>query len=572
MLNFGNREFRNIQEQVAKNQYDIATLTQLITTTGITMKGEVETLPSDAAIGDAYVVEEILYLYTENGWVRLSGPEGPVGIQGPAGPQGIRGNRVTYGNTAPSGAIEGDMWITSDGLLKYYSETYKSWQTYMSIKGPQGPQGNRGPQGYQGIQGPAGPAGADGQPAPVVEIQGELESITELPNAAATVENGGRNYAYLIPIDGANHIYIITPDGDSFAWSDGGIFALDDVQSSVNETALNEIATTRVAHDGTAWSSLYIKKYDGTESVVRFPRVNGVQIVGSTTEKKINYIQNQSQGSKAKVYVDSTNVTYTGDTHYFNAANGTSIGSINSNGFYYGSDKLATEAYVQQQASSGSGGSASAYDIQLNGGLELDWDLTQWSNSKTDTTKTLTGTEMARFYNNVLSIPALEDLLNSIYRALPTRNATYYGYCNDDFSSEDGEHSQSTSAITYHPKIEFWNQLYSFSDGATYDPYNYPWYFTTYYINMNLSPISTDAKYALINLKYVQPEEKYIEVAIKLYGIDFEEDSDGHEVMYFSLDKIEYNISGLADWPHSTNYLYFDSHPTNYVNLAVRNA
>ena len=567
MLNFGNREFRNIQEQVAKNQYDIATLTQLITTTGITMKGEVETLPSDAAVGDAYVVEEILYLYTENGWVRLSGPEGPIGIQGPAGPQGIRGNRVTYGNTAPSGAIEGDMWITSDGLLKYYSEVYKSWQTYMSIKGPQGPQGNRGPQGYQGIQGPAGPAGADGQPAPVVEIQGELESITELPNAAATVENGGRNYAYLIPIDGANHIYIITPAADSFAWSDGGVFALDDIQVP-NETALNQIATTRVAHEGSTWSKLYLKKYDGTEAAVSFPRINGVQIIGSTTEKKINYIQNQSQGSKAIVSVDYYDATYKANNHNFKDANGTDIGKIDSSGFYYNGQKLATEAYVQQQG--GSGNSASAYDIVLDGGVEIDFDLTQWPDSKTDTTKTLTGSEMVRFYNSVLNINALEDLLNSMFTNLPTRASEYYGYCNDSISTEDGEHSQS-GIVNYHPKINVWNQVYTFADGATYDPYNYPWYFTTYYVTMNLSPISTDAKYALINIKYVQPEEKYFELAIKLYGIDFEEDSDGHEVMYFSLDKIEYSIYGLSDWPHPTNYLYYNSHPTNYVNLAVRN-
>jgi hypothetical protein len=100
----------------------------------------------------------------------LTGPEGPQGAQGPKGDRGEDGSSVVIlGSLAsmgdlPSDAEIGDGYLI-DGDLHVWDGA--SWVNVGQVRGPQGPQGPQGPTGPQGAQGPTGsqgpigPAGAD---------------------------------------------------------------------------------------------------------------------------------------------------------------------------------------------------------------------------------------------------------------------------------------------------------------------------------------------------------------------------------------------------------------------------
>ena len=152
MLKFGNKEFRNLQEQVEANMQNIAMLmegTVVLDEFGIKVVGEVAAiadLPTvaeykeaheDWEYGDAYAVGTEapyeLYILTrandthdDDYWFEIGEfpMPGPVGPRGPVGPQGPQGQTGEQG-----------------------------------IQGVQGPQGEQGPEGVQGIQGETGPQG-----------------------------------------------------------------------------------------------------------------------------------------------------------------------------------------------------------------------------------------------------------------------------------------------------------------------------------------------------------------------------------------------------------------------------
>ena len=174
MLNFGNKEFRNLQEQVLKNMRDITTIEEgatVLAEFGIKVVGQVTDkalLPENytGAYGDAYIVGQAdvppydMYVWTRSfigeardKWLSLGkfpnpgpeGPQGPQGIEGPVGPEGPQGPR--------------------------------------GYAGPQGPKGEAGPQGIQGIQGPKG------DPGRAFTIIGTYANIESLPDVS-TVEDG----------------------------------------------------------------------------------------------------------------------------------------------------------------------------------------------------------------------------------------------------------------------------------------------------------------------------------------------------------------------------------------------
>ena len=150
MLRYGNKDIRNLQEQVAKNMDDIAYILNsgkgdVARNYGLKIVFQLEELPTvdefkeeyaDWSYGDAVLVGTDLYVLVrgydeeEDYWDDLGtfpvvGPEGPQGEQGIQGPQGETG-----------------------------------------AQGPQGPQGERGPQGAIGAQGPQGPQGETGEQGP----------------------------------------------------------------------------------------------------------------------------------------------------------------------------------------------------------------------------------------------------------------------------------------------------------------------------------------------------------------------------------------------------------------------
>ena len=137
MLNFGNKEFRNLQEQVLENMKNIKSL-QDLSLVGINVDYIVEDLSSIqspeagqmAAVGAA--APYTLYVYYNSSWVSFGEfpKEGPQGLQGPAGPQGPQGPRGFTGDIGPRGS-QGE-------------------------RGAQGPRGATGARGEKGDKGDAG--------------------------------------------------------------------------------------------------------------------------------------------------------------------------------------------------------------------------------------------------------------------------------------------------------------------------------------------------------------------------------------------------------------------------------
>ena len=176
MFRFGNQEFKNLEEQVLKNQQDIQDFkdgNQTIAEFGITVVGilsSVSQLPASGDnFGDAYLIGTKtpydMRVWTRNipqqraMWVDL----GAFPLQGPVGPKGDKGSQIYSGNGLPTiTGQEGDIYInTATGILYQYEGT--EWKEKFSIKGPMGP---RGLQGLQGIQGPKGETGRMGPIGP----------------------------------------------------------------------------------------------------------------------------------------------------------------------------------------------------------------------------------------------------------------------------------------------------------------------------------------------------------------------------------------------------------------------
>lgn len=242
MLKFGNQEFRNLEEQVFKNQQDIQDFkdgNQTIAEFGITVVGilsSVDQLPASGDnFGDAYLIgTETPYdmrVWTRNipeqkaMWVDL----GAFPLQGPQGPKGDKGSQIYSGNGLPTIiGQEGDIYInTATGILYQYEGT--EWKEKFSIKGPMGPRGLQGHQGIQGkrgatgLPGPIGPQGAQGPKGdygPSFNIQGTLASTANLPTPTADMKSKG--YSYIIPdTAGVKHVWVIQGT-NTLQWTDLG--------------------------------------------------------------------------------------------------------------------------------------------------------------------------------------------------------------------------------------------------------------------------------------------------------------------------------------------------------------
>lgn len=267
MITVNGKELRNLEEQVQANKNNIERIIEgeeLLARLGIKVVGQVEAeseLPNPVTyagdFGDAFLVGlETPYDYyiftrpfegeTDPQWFNLgpfpvAGPQGPQGIQGPKGADGVRGSQWFSGTGQPtttSGYNLGDYYINVgtgniwhlhdvDGVAKWLLEGNIMGPT--GAQGPQGLQGLQGEQGPQGIQGPSGPAG------PVVDIIGELANVDQLPAPGDVA----RNAAYLVPISGVKHVFIIIGEDDDLSWYDAGIFSGGTIVK-VSGTPVNE--------------------------------------------------------------------------------------------------------------------------------------------------------------------------------------------------------------------------------------------------------------------------------------------------------------------------------------------
>jgi hypothetical protein len=237
MLKFGNKEFRNLQEQVKKNMDDILFILQeegVLNEFGIKVVGQEESVANmptvedykennpDWGYGDAYAIGEEepyeLYILTRaNGthpndyWFNIGefpvpGPQGPKGDTGETGAQGPQGNPGVNGTSAGFGVISTTVTTLTPGSDATVSVVAS------------GPDSSKNFAFSFGI-----PRGADGQDAPQsVEwgnIGGTLSDQTDLVNALQGKQNtlvSGTNIKTInnqsllgsgdITIDGKNNV------------------------------------------------------------------------------------------------------------------------------------------------------------------------------------------------------------------------------------------------------------------------------------------------------------------------------------------------------------------------------
>lgn len=245
MFKYKNKEYRNLTEQVSKNEFDIlrllegdATLAQfglkvvnLSSTAPIAKPDPIE--GDENVFGYAWLVGSgpsyQMYVWTrternlDGEWVNIGqfpmpGPQGAPGSQGPKGetgaqgPQGVRGSLWSYVNKVlPVNANTGDFCMTSDLNIYAYSGT--AWVYVGNPKGPKGDPGQAGqdgatPQivgGYWYINGQNTGVIAEGKDGSSINIQDGVYTVNTLPNFGITQTND----AYIVRDDAGKYsLYI----------------------------------------------------------------------------------------------------------------------------------------------------------------------------------------------------------------------------------------------------------------------------------------------------------------------------------------------------------------------------
>lgn len=274
MLTIGDKEYRNLEEQVRQNQKDIKYILEeegVLNEFGIKVVGQVNSqtnLPDpdsyEGEYGDAYAVGAAtpyeLYIYTRQfsghtgpqwfniGTFPLAGPPGKPGTQGPIGLTGLmygtqynttvmepfKGQIVTLLSSAfnrtPQARDSVDFVYNYTNSITGEKKTYLTTATYESIagtninvrinsfqeiqgrKGDQGIPGIQGPQGEPGPQGPQGNPGPQGAPGLPFEIVGIVNAANLLPDPAQVPDN----QAYLVGTAAPYDLYVqATPQGRS---------------------------------------------------------------------------------------------------------------------------------------------------------------------------------------------------------------------------------------------------------------------------------------------------------------------------------------------------------------------
>ena len=221
MLKYGNKEFRNLEEQVRQNKEDIArhyNMDRVLADFGIRVIGQVATdaeLPDPATYegtyGDAYAVgveppysfhiwtrADVNAGHPEDYWfdigdLAIVGPQGPQGIQGEKGDKGDKGIGWIFftginAETPPSESAENGTLALNLTTGTVFVRQNGAWSRANSIMGPQGPQGVQGPRGLQGEQGPQGDQGPRGDVGGIVAIKGVV-SMPEQLQSPASLQN-----------------------------------------------------------------------------------------------------------------------------------------------------------------------------------------------------------------------------------------------------------------------------------------------------------------------------------------------------------------------------------------------
>lgn len=343
MLKYGNRELRNLEDQVEKNAQDIEDFkngNQTIAEFGITVVGILATaaeLPAQGEnFGDAYLIGTAtpydMRVWTRDvanstaKWVDL----GAFPLQGPKGDKGDIGSVIRADAGAPLNNPTSlyDFYLdTISGYwyTPYLNETGYGWLKAFTLKGERGKQGEQGKQGVQGLTGPQGktgpigpqgPKGNTGDVGPAFNVQGTLASSSNLPTPTAAMQDKG--YAYIIPdAQGTKHIWVIQgPEGGPFSWVDVGAAGVG-IQGpkGTDGVGLNTLTNTDLTYgnvtvtyngmDGIGINGTMRQTYDGTnhDSTVdmNIPLIPGAGIV----------INKQDGSEKVEIKIDPNIVSKT---------------------------------------------------------------------------------------------------------------------------------------------------------------------------------------------------------------------------------------------------------------------
>ena len=340
MLQFGNKEFRNLEEQVEKNAQDIEDFkngNQTIAEFGITVVGILATadeLPAQGEnFGDAYLIGTQtpydMRVWTRDvanstaKWVDL----GAFPLQGPKGDKGDIGSVITVGSGEPLNNPTSlyDFYLdTISGYwyTPYLNETGYGWLKSFTLKGEKGDRGLQGKQGVQGLTGPQGktgpigpqgPKGDTGDVGPAFNVQGTLASSSNLPTPTAAMQDKG--YAYIIPdTEGTKHIWVIQgPEGGPFQWVDVGTAGVGiQGEKGADGVGINSLTDTNLTYgdvtvtynttDGIGINGTMRQTYDGTnhDSTVdmHIPLVPGAGIA----------INKQAGTERVEVKIDSSKI------------------------------------------------------------------------------------------------------------------------------------------------------------------------------------------------------------------------------------------------------------------------
>lgn len=181
MIEIDGIQYRNLIEQVAKNQKDIENLQS-----GIKISGffdSLEEVPEDLEEGYSVVIRgnpyNHLYVKTEDG-LEDAGEwpaRGPQGIQGEQGQGAVIGN-ITASASAAYPGIEPKVTVTQTpgGDIHF---------AFSIPEGYPGTKGDAGPRGVPGPSGRLGPRGPRGEPSFAVRIETTVESISDLPSPSS---------------------------------------------------------------------------------------------------------------------------------------------------------------------------------------------------------------------------------------------------------------------------------------------------------------------------------------------------------------------------------------------------
>ena len=267
MLKFGNKEFRNLQEQVFKNMSDIANLKSsglILDEFGIKVVGQESSLSNmptvadyklsnpEWAYGDAYAIGTeppyTLYIltredanHTDDYWFNIGrfpepGPQGPKGETGDIGPQGQTGPSGANGAAAGFGLIDG-----TAQTIAYGSDATVQITT-------SGPDTAKNIQFTFGI--PEGKPGEDGTDAIWGNITGDISNQTDLVSSLQTKQN--------LLVSGTN---IKTINNQSILGS-GNI----DIQSGGGDVTDVKVNGTSVVNSGIAQITVPTKTSDLTNN------------------------------------------------------------------------------------------------------------------------------------------------------------------------------------------------------------------------------------------------------------------------------------------------------------------